>query len=469
MASNAEYYDHLKTTFDPAYHDLIKAIDVVKALIRRRNAVLYGGSAIDYALRLRGDSIYPDDMLAVPDLDFFSPENVTDSYALADELFALGYVGARSINAEHMETMRVDLRDNHWIADITYRPKEIFDRLPYIEYDGMRVIHPDFQRIDAHSSLAFPYDNPPREVIFSRWSKDFERFNKLAASYPIESTGPDEVKLAPVKTSATGYVLSGLAAYAATYGQFVREMTALGRPIPDDVIAAKFTADDGSITFDGLGRLEIIHFDIEKAAGELGGGSAHFEPYINLIPERIETADTTIYSTAGRLAAINSVEVGAEKRVRMVGVQGQLRHLLSMRHAITMGYVVAGAHADIYLNRYVSLMRMINHIEAAGGLVLGSTNSTADHSIFMPSVQIYGTENASLSHLVALARVDTDIKGTPMYRLPQNYTPGRANGRPPPAFSPDDIVFFQESGKRKGSVDGTDGIATTTNAATKGK
>ena len=135
-------FEFLVTSYDPVFEDLIEAIEVVKKFIIDHKLIIYGGSAIDYALRLKGDKIYPDDLLKVPDLDMYSPNNVEHSYQLADIFYKMGYKEARAINALHMETMRVDLVDNHFIADITYRPPELFETLPYLEYKGMRIIHP---------------------------------------------------------------------------------------------------------------------------------------------------------------------------------------------------------------------------------------------------------------------------------------------------------------------------------------
>ena len=54
------------------------ALDIVKKFIVDRKLILFGGLAIDYALRLKGDKIYSDTKR--PDLDFLSPRNVDDAF-----------------------------------------------------------------------------------------------------------------------------------------------------------------------------------------------------------------------------------------------------------------------------------------------------------------------------------------------------------------------------------------------------
>lgn len=179
------------------YADTIRsAIETVEHFIINRKLVLYGGQAIDYALRLKGDYIYSDEAAAFPDLDFKSPNNVKDAYDLVDIFlgqFKSHYVdgtfagaGLGAVKAIHTTTMRVKVEFN-FVADISYIPPAIMEKLPYIEFNSFRVIHPHFQYIDMHHSLSFPFMNAPREAIFHRWKKDVVRYNLLYSYYPIET------------------------------------------------------------------------------------------------------------------------------------------------------------------------------------------------------------------------------------------------------------------------------------------
>lgn len=449
-------FDYLVKTFDPAYNDMVVATETVKKFIIDNELIVYGGTAIDYALRLKGDKIYPDDLLSIPDLDFYSPKNVEHSYQLADLLYEQGYKETRAINAQHMETMRVDLMDNHWMADISYRPQDIFDKLPYLIYNGMRIIHPDFQRIDMHSSLSFPFDNPPREVIFERWSKDIKRFNIVASKYPI--CMPANVM--PLREAAVKgvqkYVLSGFAAYAIIYNEFVKEMKSLGSSQPKDIIPAKFSVDGDQITFDTLDQVcELVHFNPKKAVDELGiDKPKQYEPYINLLPARFEgirdKVQMVIYSTKNRLVSINSVSNGSDKRLRITNVQFLLKHFLSMYFVRKESPKIAA----VYLSRYVSLLLMINAVcEAWKDNQKDKEHSKEQpHSILFPTVQPYGNENVNLAREIALNRLYHELDDVPQYKIPQNYYPGRskAAGRGHPVFDPNEVEFFHESGKEIG-------------------
>lgn len=458
VLEKSKEFEYLVSTFDPVYSDLLTVIEMVKKFIIDNELIIYGGSGLDYSLRLKGDKIYPDDLLALPDLDFYSPKNVEHAYQLADLLYEKGYKEARAINAQHMETMRVDVMDNHFIADITYRPKEVFDKLPYLIYNGMRVIHPDFQRIDVHSSLSFPYDNPPREVIFERWSKDIKRFNKLAAKYPICMVKNAEVMplREVVVKGVRKYVLSGFAAYAVIYNEFVKEMSSLGTAVPAEIIPAKFSVDGDQITFDTLDQAcELVHFNPKKAVDELNlSAIKHFEPYINLLPARFEgtygKVQMIIYSTKNRLVSINSVSIDENTRLRITNVQFLLKHFLSMYFVRKESPKIAA----IYLSRYVSLLLMINAVCEAM-----SEKKIADvKSILFPTVQPYGNENVNLAREIALNRLYHELDDVPQYKIPQNYYPGRskAAGRGHPAFDPNEVEFFHESGREITENESTD-------------
>ena len=130
-------YEKISSEYDPQYKPALDAVSIIKKFIADKQLIIYGGTAVDYALRLHGDSIYPDEMLDIPDLDFYSPDSVRDAYELATILYEAGYTSARAIPAMYVITMRVDIADNHFLADISYVPPEVFKTLPTREYEGM--------------------------------------------------------------------------------------------------------------------------------------------------------------------------------------------------------------------------------------------------------------------------------------------------------------------------------------------
>ena len=208
---------------DATLSDTLRALEIVRAFIVERGLILYGGLAIDFALRAAGQpGIYSEDVL--PDYDFYSPDSVGDATALSGALHAAGF-RVRAVRAIHVTTARVRANEV-WVADISYCPPAVFAEIPTIEYQGVRVRAPGHQAIDMHRALSFPLENPPTEVIEHRAGKDVARFNLLVDAYPAEFglAGANSARGgAPARTverTATipaGAVLHGYAAYGLYY------------------------------------------------------------------------------------------------------------------------------------------------------------------------------------------------------------------------------------------------------------
>lgn len=410
LAQKSKKFEFLVVNHDPVYKELVDAIDIVKKFIVDRELIVYGGSAIDYALRLRGDFIYPDDALAIPDLDFYSSNSVEDSYDLADMLFDAGFPAARAIVGMHTDTMRVDFGDNHFIADIHYVPRIIFEKIPTLMYEGMKIVHPSFQRVDLHSALSFPYDNPPLEVIFARWDKDVKRFNKLNAAYPI--THEDGVETQKLTVSGVKrFIPTGFLAYAMLYNYFAAK-----NKVPDGVIAADFTAqrvdDKLEYTFDSLGQVDLVHFDTDACVKALGGQNIkRFEAYSGILPRRVEFtagAKIVVWSTHNRLLSVNSM-VFCGEAVRVINVQGLLRHFAAVA-ILNPGTKLA----HTCWGRYCSLLRMIQ-VDPTGPFGL--------------SIMTYGSKNQNHATEKMLSYVYRELDGTAVMSAPRNYRPGNSKSR----------------------------------------
>jgi hypothetical protein len=391
-----QFFETLCLKHDPMYDQLAMAVAIVKQFIVDKNLIIYGGTAIDYALRLRGESIYDDAALTIPDLDFYSPKSVEDSYELADLLYAAGCELARSIVGMHVDTMRVDAGANHFIADIHAVPAEIFAMIPTLIYEGMRVVHPHFQRIDSHNSLAFPFDDPPREVIFNRWEKDIKRFNIMHRVYPLDMPMAPLAKKTTLDLSTVkSWVLCGATAMA--------------------VLLSEYKVHGTAITFDSpRGVAEIACMRLDKVDMPR---TAKYEALGGIFPARMETAGIHFYSTHHALLSVVTRDV-AGVHIRVACPQYLLR-LFAAQGIIHQGTPLG---ADAWW-RYDRILR------ANLGL----------------SVDTYGAENISHSRRVALQRLYYAIDHTAFAPVPVNYVP--ANGGIRPTFDYEANPLFSARGR----------------------
>ncbi len=366
---------------------LDRALEIVRNFIVERGLVLYGGTAIDRALRLKGSKLYPDGER--PDYDVYSPRNVDDARELADRMHTAGLPNVGAIRAIHAQTMKVKT-DFQFVADITYAPPQVFERLPVVTYQGMKVVHPDFQRMDMHLAFCFPFSGAPREDIYNRWRKDLKRFNMLDELYPINETALGRFAPARAKTekpaestpaavavppalvrsfsvpTATNprttekpdaqTALHGFAAYAALR-QALEELVELladERPELDAkgvlgrVKAPKLRIEldsTGKLHFDGFGSLwgagpacTLAAPEPEESMRLLGqpsGDATWYNPYMDLCPAvlvgRLETGPLVVFSTANRQLAVAHVSLGPH-RVRVVSPQYLLLFFLQTAH-----------------------------------------------------------------------------------------------------------------------------------------
>ena len=164
------------------YPDIKRGLDIVSDYIKKNRLILVGGMAIDYALRLKGDSIY--DEFEIPDYDMYSADNYQDAINIGKLLCEANLPNISIIRGFHMSTMRVRVNFEP-VADITYCPKSVFDRIPTLTYEKFLIIHPLFQYIDQHNALAYPYRNPQWGGNIFRWKKDIKRLELLQSYYPI--------------------------------------------------------------------------------------------------------------------------------------------------------------------------------------------------------------------------------------------------------------------------------------------
>ena len=428
IEGNDKVYELISTKKNPLYESMLKAIDLIKEFISKRQLIVYGGTAIDYALRLHNDNIYPDDQLSVPDLDFYSNDNVKDAYDLADILYKNGFEKTRAIRALYVRTMRVDIGENNFLADITYMPAGIL--LPTIQYEKMKIIHPDFQRLDIHMALSFPLSNAPMEAIFGRLKKDIKRFNLLDKYYPLGSglnlSGkPLTLKKYNIPIKFKDYVFTGMAAYAII-------CLIVGGNEPNAAEISK------QITFNTLvDEVEIVNSDVDELIKSLTD-IKKYNKYINLLPARIlakkDGIQMNIHNITGKRIAAHMLTY-KEHKIKITNVQYILLNFLAK------AYLTDGNTRATYVFLYNDLMRIIN-------------THCCKHEFLMPTYKTYGGVNLTEANEINLNRIQVDlhVEGINQYNMPEMvYSPARGNR--PSAYDYNE-KFFHIDGSEKENKNG---------------
>lgn len=241
--------------------DLLKAFDrMERYLVKYKDELtLVGGQAMDYALRLKNQALYPTGTL--PDYDCVCATHVVHAYQFANQLCSEGFKNIRVIRALHVQTMRVYV-SGQVIMDCTYMPPVIYERLIRLEYRGISIIHPWYSMMDQLSALSHPYTRPPREALMERCNKDNKRLKMMLDQYPLDSHAivlkgkralPNQIQvMKPVAVKLVGqsqdYVWSGWCAFAYHCGVGSADTKTLKFRIPEFAVPSIYTTQIDSFT-----------------------------------------------------------------------------------------------------------------------------------------------------------------------------------------------------------------------------
>lgn len=313
-----------------------KALKVVREFIADRNLILYGGIAIDYALRLKGSQIYNEDTL--PDYDVFSPNSVDDAYDLAEILHKLKFKNVDAIRAFHVQTQRVRV-DSIIVADISYCPRPVYNKLKYLQYQNVRILDPIYQRLDIHHALSFPLDNIPYSPSFQhRWKKDIKRLQLFEEHYSLEV---NDATISSTKKEFAipklDYALCGVAAYGILWGQMNSIDSKAAESVPK--ISAKIV--NGKITVDPCPENELVvcASNLPEKEGK------QYNSYMDWLPKHIVTSDLKILSMKDKMLSISIVN-----EQKICSLQYLMKYFLVM-YNIT--------NSDYYKVLYVGCMNMV--------------------------------------------------------------------------------------------------------------
>lgn len=243
-----------------------RALDITAEYVAKHRLILTGGTAIDMALRSKGERIYDDN--ALPDYDIISNENLKHATALAEILCNEGIKEINVITAIHITTIRVRIK-NITLLDSTYLPQSLMEKIPYLDIGKFRLVHPDYQKIDQRLSLSkLMADTGASLNIFNRMIKDIKRNQILRESFEINNSSISDTKIfthrvsIPIKLLEqqeecinnlnencfvyTGDICcSGYLSYALFYNEFVKNNKPLDGTIDPNVKITK-----NSIEFD---------------------------------------------------------------------------------------------------------------------------------------------------------------------------------------------------------------------------
>lgn len=484
-------YEAKSLEYEKLAPEIRESLKIVEDFIKRKGRIVVGGLSIDILLRNKGHHLYPDELGSFPDLDCISPDNVRDSQELADILYNANMPNVSAIGAMHVQTRRVRI-DGRVVADISFVSPFVYDNIPFLMINGMRIIHPLYQRADQHMACSKLYVDPPREVCFNRFKKDIERFNLLDDCYPCIECLNDEIRpkrkisnninsknnvnninsknnINQSKTNISKYterfttidtylnignlhyikqtipkgaIIHGYAAYAAIlYG--AKKLLKIDKFDEPLIIDTSFKINDDNIEFES--PFNEMHYlvDFIPAAESIKDDEfisffnkykdklIEFEPLIDLRPQMFMMKGTPIiefWNTHGIL-----ISAGVIDNFIVPSIQYIMLFLLT-------GYF--HFYRDINLKMYISLLIIIDKLQD----IYNDSPEIINSPYFVPT-KVFGKTNLSQSQEIKIMRIKSNLGITEidLQKIPPNYWP--ETSRIIQNYDYNSCVFFRRSGR----------------------
>jgi hypothetical protein len=409
------------------YKPLIdRAITITEKYVSDHKLILTGGMAIDLALRAKGESIYDDD--ALPDYDIISAKNLHHANALAEILCKDGLPDINVINAFHVTTVRVRMK-NIVFLDATYIPPDCFDRIPYLDVDHLRVVHPHYQFIDQRLSLSHLLMDTGRSLnIFNRLKKDISRNELLRQMYPISATRKKSLPLRRVRVpiqliaidrsdlnqlDKDAFVYTGPTCIAGYVGMLLLmnpkkcKLTddALEIDIPSGIPARMLCCDIGRVK-------KYIKNPITS------------RPIINIKPITQLAGDLEFVDTYGARVGCNVIKLSDSVSVCVASVDYILMELLRDRIYVS---------EEPFSSLYHDLISKVDQMRSQDSDLL-----------WWPSVNCYGVDNFPEAKILMLERMMYPESANTL--KPRNSYPFAPKCATRSQFTPEDSHYFQIDG-----------------------
>jgi hypothetical protein len=167
-----------RISYEAAHNeDLLRALDIVKAFLKRTGRVCYGGTAMNMILPPEKRFYNPE--LDLPDYDFFTPNIDEDVKGLVADFKKAGFKDVYHRVGVHAGTQKI-LVNFVPVADVSSLDPDlyrVFHRRA-IRKEGVRYTDPDVLRMMMYLELS-----RPRGQV-DRWEKVYERLDLINTEFP---------------------------------------------------------------------------------------------------------------------------------------------------------------------------------------------------------------------------------------------------------------------------------------------
>lgn len=164
---------------EPKGNTKMEIVNKLIEFVKKKKRKIYGSYAQN---KMVGAKNKKDEFLSkldVPDIDFYSPDPLTDLFEICNMFSEMGYKDVVGREAQHEETYKIFVDDVE-TCDISYVPKNIYNKIQFVEIDGINYVHPNFLMIDMLRVFTDPLTSWEQKL-----DKRFKRFYLLQKYYPF--------------------------------------------------------------------------------------------------------------------------------------------------------------------------------------------------------------------------------------------------------------------------------------------
>lgn len=184
---------------EPTINEKREIMGVIRDFIREKHRKVYGGTALNEAIKaVNPDDAFYDDT-TFSDIEFYSTTPKQDLVELCNLLYDKGYKYVVGGEAQHEETFTIFVNFQIY-CDITFALPKIYNGIKTLLIDGINYTDPHFMLIDYLRMI-----NQPLTAASQRWEKAFKRMYLLLKNYPFEYFDKT-IKLAPPAKDVQPYI-----------------------------------------------------------------------------------------------------------------------------------------------------------------------------------------------------------------------------------------------------------------------
>ena len=164
--------------YEPFKKEKDEVSKIILDFIKKNKRKIYGGYAINKLVADKDpkDAFYKE--YQTPDIDFYSPTPIEDLMNLCNIIYESGHKRVSGQEAQHKDTYSIFVNFTLY-CDISYVPRNIYNRLPFKELNGVYYTHPHFITIDYLRMITDPLES------YWRIDKSVKRFTLLQKHYPL--------------------------------------------------------------------------------------------------------------------------------------------------------------------------------------------------------------------------------------------------------------------------------------------